>query len=120
MFVDTRNRQLQKRTTQMLLRDLAELTLTAGGTAQAITTEATALDAESFSFYAPSTNSGTVYIGSASVSSTRFAIKLAPGEKASISTVPSRADERHIDGEHIYWDGTTGDKLNVGYLKIGA
>ncbi len=103
----------------MLLQDLAQLTLTTGGTRQAITTDAEAKDAESFSFYAPSTNTGTVYIGSASVSSTRFAIALAPGEKASVSVMPNQADAKFIDGESVYWDGTTGDKLNVGYLKVG-
>lgn len=103
----------------MLLQDLPQLTLTTGGTRQPISTELTALDAESFSFHAPSTNSGTVFIGSANVSSTRFAIALTPGGKASISTAPNQADAKFIDGEFVYWDGTTGDKLNVGYLKVG-
>lgn len=104
----------------MRLKDIAQLTLTTGGVRQPISTDETAFDAESFSFYAPSTNSGAVYIGSDSVSSTRFAIRLAAGEKASLATMPNQADAKYIDGESIYWDGTTGDKLNVGYLKVGV
>ena len=104
----------------MLLQDLAQLTLTTGGTRQPITTEPAAMDAESISFYAPSTNTGTVFIGSASVSSTRFAIALAPGKSAAVSVMPNQADQKHVDGEYVYWDGTTGDKLNVGFLKVGV
>lgn len=99
----------------MQLNDLAQLTLTSGGTRQALTSST--IPAEAVIISAPSTNSGVVYLGSANVSSTRYVATIAAGTSFSISVNPSSEnDSSNIELSTIYWDGTTGDKLNVGYL----
>lgn len=99
----------------MILTELAQITLTLGGAAQAITT--TILPVEAVFITAASTNSGSIYIGSSSVSSTRFVKKLAAGGEFSIAVSPSgENDSANIKLQSIYFDGTTGDKINVGYM----
>ncbi len=101
----------------IVLADLAQLTLTSGGTRQAIS--ATALPVESVIITAASTNNAAgVFIGAVTVSSTRFIKKLAPGESWSMAIdVSDQGDSSFIQLSAIYWDGTTGDKINVGYMQ---
>jgi hypothetical protein len=101
----------------MKLNDLAQLTLTSGGTRQALS--ATEIQVKSVVISALSTNSGSVYVGGASVSSTRFAKKIAADGTFSISVEMNRNAD-YLDLRDIYWDGTTGDKINVGYIQVGS
>lgn len=96
--------------------DLAQLELTSGGTRQAIS--ATQLNVEAVVFTCPSTNNAAgVVVGSSSVSSTRFVDKIGPGESRRWGvSVSGQVDSDFFNLADINWDGTTGDKLNVGYI----
>ncbi len=98
--------------------DLEQLTLASGGTRQEVS--ASQLNVEGAIFTAPSTNLGNVFIGSVSCSSTRYVLILEPGQSKAISVnVSEQSDSSFINLKNIYWDGTTGDKLNVGYMIRG-
>lgn len=95
------------------ITQLSQQTLTLGGTAQRLSS--TQLIAYSVLILAASTNSGNVYIGSAAVTSTNCAIKLAAGATFLIDGIDSSGGHEKIDLRDIYWDGTTGDKISVSY-----
>lgn len=102
----------------MIVSELAQKSLTLGGTAERVQAEASALHVEAVFFSCPSTNTSVVNIGSSSVSTTRFVCSISPGGSFSIAVPPSaQADGAEIKLQDLYWvSATTGDKLNVGYM----
>lgn len=98
-----------------LLKQLAQQTLTLGGTPQRLTSTATL--AESILIRAESTNAGTVYVGDSTVASTS-GIPLAAGEsvRLELPRVPGGGND-YTDLRNIYWDGTTSDRIRVSYWQ---
>lgn len=89
------------------LAQAAVQTLTASGTAQAVST----LRTRSLILQADTANTGNVYIGGADVDSTNGLV-LEAG-KSVVLNPPE--EDKIVAANEIYWDGTTGDKLRVIY-----
>lgn len=89
-------------------------TLAAGGTAQPLNSAELAVEA--LIIYAPTSNSGTCYIGGSTVDSAN-GIPLEPGEHWPIGSDRELGATADIDLNTIYWDGTTSDTLRVMYYQ---
>jgi hypothetical protein len=100
----------------MLLTELAQQSIASAGTPQVLT--ATKIHAEAVIFSCPSTNTGSVWIGSSSLSTTRFIYSIPAGGSFQMAVDPTdKNDSAAIKLETLYIDGTTtGNKLNVGYM----
>ena len=95
------------------IAQLSQLTLTSGGTRQALSS--TLLIGYSVLITAESTNTGAVYIGDVAVTSTN-GVRLTAGQSFLINCDALGGGEEKIDLRDIYWDGTTGDKIRVSYM----
>ncbi len=99
------------------LKTLAEVNLTAAGTAQQIT--ATVTEVEAVVINAGNSNSGVIFVGDSNVSSTRYAARLAAGERVSIDAGGvGGGNSDFLDMSEIYIDGdTTNDDVYIGYIQ---
>lgn len=99
-----------------VLKHLDQLSLTSAGTRQRFVTSSTV--AQAVIVTALPANTGAIYIGDVTVSSTKAACVLAPGNMLIIPAVDVGGGLSDFDLNTWYFDGlTTGNKLHVGYLQ---
>jgi len=97
------------------LKQLAALTLTSGGTAEALSS--TPIIVQSVLIIAAATNSGTVYVGDSDVTSTNGIPLAAEGHVRMTGPALGKGGASDLDLAQIYWDGTTSDVITVSYLQ---
>jgi hypothetical protein len=99
-----------------VLKHLDQLNLASAGTRVRFTSTSTL--AQTVIVTALPANTGAIYIGDSTVSSTKAACVLAPGNSQIIPAVDVGGGLSDFDLSAWYFDGlTTGNKLHVGYLQ---
>lgn len=100
------------------LSSLAQVTLAAAGTAQALS--GTSREVSEVLIQADATNTGNIYVGASDVDATH-GVHLAPGVSLKVSADNAYEDEDRVfvDLNEIYIDGSnTGDKVNILIMGI--
>lgn len=99
-----------------IIKHLDQLNLTSAGTRQQLTTTSTLC--QGIILTALPGNTGAIYVGDSTVSSTKAAFVLAPGNSQIVYGVEGSGGQQYFDLSLLYFDGATNNnKLHVGYLQ---